>query len=93
MGKHDDAIRCVEFCSDVNVLVTGSWDQTVKLWDARISHCAGSFSQPDKVKKLSLLQASVKSRTSALEYSGTESKICELYVKQSGLVPSLLLRP
>ncbi|PIK55477.1 budding uninhibited by benzimidazoles 3-like [Apostichopus japonicus] len=49
VGKHDDAIRCVEFCSDVNVLVTGSWDQTVKLWDARISHCAGSFSQPDKV--------------------------------------------
>ncbi|KAJ8025970.1 Mitotic checkpoint protein BUB3 [Holothuria leucospilota] len=54
VGKHDHAIRCVEFCPDVNVLVTGSWDQTVKLWDARISHCAGSFSQPDKVYTLAL---------------------------------------
>nr|XP_054766335.1 mitotic checkpoint protein BUB3-like [Lytechinus pictus] len=49
LGNHEDAVKCVEFCTDVNVVVTGSWDQTVKLWDPRIGRSTGSFSQPDKV--------------------------------------------
>uniref|UniRef100_A0A2I3G2N1 BUB3 mitotic checkpoint protein n=1 Tax=Nomascus leucogenys TaxID=61853 RepID=A0A2I3G2N1_NOMLE len=31
VGTHDAPIRCVEYCPEVNVMVTGSWDQTVKL--------------------------------------------------------------
>ncbi|KAI8499538.1 PREDICTED: mitotic checkpoint protein BUB3-like [Branchiostoma belcheri] len=49
VGNHDAAIRCVEYCPDVNVVITGSWDQTVKLWDPRTPCNAGSFSQPGKV--------------------------------------------
>lgn len=49
VGSHDAPIRCVEFCPEVNVMVTGSWDQTVKLWDPRTPCNAGTFSQPDKV--------------------------------------------
>uniref|UniRef100_UPI00358E2547 mitotic checkpoint protein BUB3 isoform X1 n=2 Tax=Myxine glutinosa TaxID=7769 RepID=UPI00358E2547 len=49
VGTHDAPVRCVEFCPDVNVIVTGSWDHMVKLWDPR-AHCnAGTFAQPERV--------------------------------------------
>ncbi|ESO81944.1 hypothetical protein LOTGIDRAFT_223691 [Lottia gigantea] len=54
VGTHDRAVKCVEFGADVNVIVTGSWDSTVKLWDPRSPCCAGSFTQPDKVYTLSI---------------------------------------
>jgi len=49
VGNHEGAIRCVEYCPEVNVVVTGSWDSSVKLWDPRTPCSAGSFAQPDKV--------------------------------------------
>ena len=49
VGTHELPVKCVEYCPEVNVIVTGSWDQTVKLWDPRTPCNAGSFSQPDKV--------------------------------------------
>ncbi|NWT87803.1 BUB3 protein, partial [Lanius ludovicianus] len=54
VGAHDAPIRCVEYCPEVNVMVTGSWDQTVKLWDPRTPCNAGTFSQPEKVYTLSV---------------------------------------
>ncbi|XP_064451472.1 mitotic checkpoint protein BUB3 isoform X1 [Mirounga angustirostris] len=54
VGTHDAPIRCVEYCPEVNVMVTGSWDQTVKLWDPRTPCNAGTFSQPEKVYTLSV---------------------------------------
>ncbi|XP_041368804.1 mitotic checkpoint protein BUB3-like isoform X2 [Gigantopelta aegis] len=54
VGKHEAPIRCVEYCSDENVIVTGSWDSTVKLWDPRAPCCSGSFAQPDKVYTLAV---------------------------------------
>ena len=54
VGTHDDAIRCVEYSSDVNVVVTGSWDSTVKMWDPRTPCNAGSFAQPERVYTMSL---------------------------------------
>ena len=49
VGTHEAPIKCVEYCPEVNVIITGSWDSTVKLWDPRTPCAAGSFSQPDKV--------------------------------------------
>ncbi|KAH7980124.1 hypothetical protein HPB49_013202 [Dermacentor silvarum] len=49
VGKHSDPVRCIEYCPDVNVIISGSWDSTVKLWDPRASTCAGTCVQPDKV--------------------------------------------
>lgn len=54
VGKHDAAVRAVEYCPDVNVVITGSWDQTVKMWDPRTPCSAGTFSQPDKVYTLAV---------------------------------------
>uniref|UniRef100_T1IIQ6 Mitotic checkpoint protein BUB3 n=1 Tax=Strigamia maritima TaxID=126957 RepID=T1IIQ6_STRMM len=55
VGRHDAPVRCVEYCPSVNVVITGSWDQTIKLWDPRApSSSAGSFPQPDKVYTLAI---------------------------------------
>lgn len=50
VGTHDAPIRCVEYCPEVNVMVTGSWDRSVRLWDPRTPCNAGTFTQPEKVK-------------------------------------------
>ena len=42
---HDSAVRCVEYSSEINAIVTGSWDATVKTWDARVAG-GGNFSIP-----------------------------------------------
>jgi len=52
IGCHDNAIRCVEFCPELNVVSTGGWDSVVKLWDPRSMAPAGSLAQPDRVSSL-----------------------------------------
>ena len=45
VGTHDAPIRYVKYCPEVNVMVTGSWDQRVKLWAPRTPCNAGTSSQ------------------------------------------------
>ena len=54
VGTHENAIRCVEYSPDVNVVITGSWDSTVKMWDPRTPCAAGCFNQPERVSLLAL---------------------------------------
>lgn len=49
VGTHDAPIRCVEYSPEANIIVTGSWDSTVKMWDPRSPSLVGTFPQPDKV--------------------------------------------
>jgi WD40 repeat protein len=49
MGYHDNAIRCVHYSPEFNFIITGSWDSSIKLWDARVPNCLGSCSLSDKV--------------------------------------------
>uniref|UniRef100_A0A671ND26 BUB3 mitotic checkpoint protein n=1 Tax=Sinocyclocheilus anshuiensis TaxID=1608454 RepID=A0A671ND26_9TELE len=42
------------YCPEVNVMVTGSWDMSVRLWDPRTPCNAGTFTQPEKVYTLSV---------------------------------------
>ena len=44
-GYHEDAIRCVEYCPRLGIVVTGSWDRTVKLWDPRQKVSIGTYDQ------------------------------------------------
>lgn len=53
IGSHNNAIRCVEYCSEVNGIMTGSWDSTLKLWDPRSPHCSGTYNQGEKVYTMS----------------------------------------
>jgi cell cycle arrest protein BUB3 len=52
LGSHDNAVRCVEYSNEVNVVLSGGWDGNVKMWDTRSSQCVGTLPQPDKVNTL-----------------------------------------
>jgi len=51
IGCHDGAVRCIEFCSELNLVISGGWDSAVKLWDPRSNTAVGSLAQPDRVCK------------------------------------------
>ncbi|XP_074595895.1 mitotic checkpoint protein Bub3 [Brevipalpus obovatus] len=48
-GSHTGPVRCVEYASEVNVMLTGGWDSCVKMWDPRTPNAPGSLAQPDKI--------------------------------------------
>lgn len=45
VGGHEDTVRCVEYCPELGLLASGSWDKTVKLWDARQKQAVGTYDQ------------------------------------------------
>lgn len=54
IGSHDNAIRCIDFCSELSLVISGGWDAVVKLWDPRSNAAVGSLAQPDRVYTMSL---------------------------------------
>lgn len=57
VGSHNHAIRCIELNTEVNGILTGSWDHNLKLWDPRVrasGACCGTYNQGDKVFTLSV---------------------------------------
>ncbi|XP_052860250.1 mitotic checkpoint protein BUB3-like [Anopheles cruzii] len=65
LGSHDAAVKCVEYSSMVNGILTGSWDRTVKLWDARERECVGSYEQSGgKVYAMSCIEEKLVVATS-----------------------------
>jgi cell cycle arrest protein BUB3 len=49
IGKHNEAIRCISYSPETNLIITGSWDKYVKFWDPRAQTFVGQYEQPDKV--------------------------------------------
>lgn len=41
LGQHKASVKCMEYSKQHNVLVTGSWDGTVKFWDIRCDPMSG----------------------------------------------------
>jgi WD40 repeat protein len=44
---HDDVVTCCEYFDSSNVLVSGSWDALVKVWDVRSNKVRPSFVYDD----------------------------------------------
>lgn len=61
-------------------MVTGSWDQTVKLWDPRTPCNAGTFSQPEKVCGGSGIPGNMLNNTARELYVWLESSPCMIVV-------------
>ena len=51
LGTHDDAVKAVVHVADVGAVVSGSWDKTLRVWDARggAATLAARLDMPDKV--------------------------------------------
>ena len=57
VGKHEEAVRCVEHNPANGLIVSGSWDATVRLWDLRAAEghgrAVGTLPLPGKVFSMS----------------------------------------
>jgi len=48
IGKHDGPIKCINYINEINCLVTGSWDKTLKYWDGRQQNPIFSTNLPER---------------------------------------------
>ncbi|EGO04069.1 hypothetical protein SERLA73DRAFT_130698 [Serpula lacrymans var. lacrymans S7.3] len=57
LGQHDNAISCMSHSQELNVTMTGSWDQTVRFWDPRASSPEQStHKQPERVYHIDVIK-------------------------------------
>ncbi|MEW5317013.1 MAG: hypothetical protein WDW38_008347 [Sanguina aurantia] len=57
IGSHAQAIQCVEFIKERGLVVTGSWDSTLRLWDPRAApfqNCVAVINLPGKAYTMSV---------------------------------------
>uniref|UniRef100_A0A915IN90 Mitotic checkpoint protein BUB3 n=1 Tax=Romanomermis culicivorax TaxID=13658 RepID=A0A915IN90_ROMCU len=54
LGAHEKPVRCVEYSSEMSLLITGSWDSTIKLWDSRTARCTSCLPQSERVYTMTL---------------------------------------
>ncbi|KAJ1914689.1 RNA export factor gle2 [Tieghemiomyces parasiticus] len=58
VAQHDNAIRCMRYVqvSGQNVLVTGSWDKTLKYWDTRTPNPVATVTLPERCYTMDAVQ-------------------------------------
>ncbi|RKP36432.1 WD40-repeat-containing domain protein [Dimargaris cristalligena] len=61
LGTHEAPVKCVKFADAHGVVVTGSWDKTVGLWDPRASAATavGRYMQPERVFSLDVVDHTI----------------------------------
>jgi len=48
IGRHDSSVRCIKHLPDKNVVVTGSWDKTLKVWDMRQPNAVAAWTLSER---------------------------------------------
>jgi cell cycle arrest protein BUB3 len=65
LGSHNNAVKCVEYASKINAVVTGSWDRNVCFWDTRDKNNVGTYEQNNgKVYSLGIVDEKLVVATS-----------------------------
>lgn len=65
IGSHDDAVHCVEYAPKNNVLLSGSWDRTMKIFDLRKEGNVATYEQCDgRVYSMSVMDEKIAIATS-----------------------------
>eukprot|EP01071_Lankesteria_metandrocarpae_P013234 Lankesteria_metandrocarpae@DN686_c0_g1_i1.p1 len=49
LGNHSEPVRCLDFNAETDLLLSGSWDRSVKAWDTRSRSAAAEVIVPGKV--------------------------------------------
>ena len=49
LGNHNAGVKCIEYASDFNILISGSWDRTLIYWDIRSGQKISTINLPAKV--------------------------------------------
>lgn len=49
IGKHDQPVRALKFIPEKNILITGSWDKSVRVWDCRQPNPVNVFTFPERI--------------------------------------------
>lgn len=84
-GKHDGAVRCVEYDADHGLVISGSWDCSVRCWDPRSNTLVANLKQPHKV--YSMTQAGSRLVVA------TAQRTVNIYEKRMLVSLSVLLSP
>ena len=42
----------MHYCPNIGLIITGSWDKNIKLWDIRVANSVGTYDQSEKVYSL-----------------------------------------
>ncbi|BFZ62629.1 mitotic spindle checkpoint protein Bub3 [Saitoella coloradoensis] len=56
LGLHDDGVSSIAYNTETSLLISGSWDKSLRLWDHRSKHIeAGLHVQPHKIFSIDMV--------------------------------------
>lgn len=81
VGSHEKAVRCLEWLAEQQLLVSGSWDQSIRVWDCR--------APPVSLLPCILLEQLVNSRLLFREFDPEQGGNCVVHIPLPGKVFSM----
>jgi mRNA export factor len=82
IGKHDLAVRHVKFIGESNLLVSSSWDKTIKIWDMRTPNPVATLQHTERVhamdaKSTAIVAVTADKQVHVYDLSGGSRKVSE----------------